>query len=311
MGAKFSIMKLSWCATCRAMQAILATSITLALPAMVRAAAEEYQPPVTGDAARVTPAQADGAAGTKSAEERVAELEARVATLERELRQLRTATQSAAAALASAARGGDGPVIGSSGGGSASSSAGTPAPRPAASDHNIVTLSEESKKEFLTEMRAMAEQLSNATPDERADAVRELMARLRARDEAMKNPGGSSSSGNSININIGGNSNPTDVPPQPPTVSKAPVGTPPPPAATERMGSLHDPTRQRFEALNVEQRNRFVREMRNMREKMQYATPEERSVLVQEVLTRVEKETPKPSTTPAASTPAPAEPSRE
>lgn len=288
------------------MPAIFATLITLARPMVVHAAAEEQQPPVTGDAAPVTPGQV-GSAGTKSAEERVAELEARVAALERELRQLRNATQAAAAALASAAKTDDGPVIA----GSVAPSRGLPAPHAATPDQaNVITLSEESKKEFLTEMRAMAEQPSNATPDERADAVRELMARLRAKDEAMKNPGGGSASGNSRSINIGGNSNIADVPPQPPMVNKDPEATPPPPNPAERISSPHDPTRKRFDTLNEEQRNRFISEMRSMREKLQYATPEERSELVRDVLTKVEKETAKTSTKPTSPPPAPPPPAK-
>jgi hypothetical protein len=45
--------------------------------------------------------------------------------------------------------------------------------------------------------------------------------------------------------------------------------------------------------------------MRNMREKIQYATPEERGAMVQELLTKVEKEMVEPSATPAATLPAP------
>jgi hypothetical protein len=213
-------------------------------------------------------------ADTKTDAARIATLEARVAALENELRQLRTAMQSAGAALTAAA------------GEEALANRGTNSPRPirsagGPSTHYLVPppsdeerkkisqLSAEGRARFMNEIRGRSDELSMASPERRAVIFKEVLNQVARADF---NPGADTKS------------NPKPNPSPSPTLP-APAPNAPPQAT--------DPTG--INALSPSARARFVEELRERQHEIANASPEERDALVKEAMERAQRPAVDPS----------------
>ncbi|RBP36880.1 hypothetical protein DES53_11521 [Roseimicrobium gellanilyticum] len=188
-------------------------------------------------------------------------------------------------------------------------SAGTPSASESRNFFN--SLSDESRREFLEEMRSIGERLYDASQEERAKAVADLMDRLRAKEAARKqggapqgNDNGNSSSATSLNpgggreIKISGSA-PAPMPEVPKT-QQPPLPQPESSPRPKSAGPSED-TRARFNALTEKQREIFFRDMRESREQMRYASPEERQVMMEQLIKKAEQEGKKAEDAPATS----------
>jgi hypothetical protein len=162
-------------------------------------------------------------------------------------------------------------------------------------------LSATARARFVEELRSRQNQISNATPEEREAMVREAMERAQREDALAGGGGGGNAAGNINRPMASGN----DALIQAAAVDagRMPIPSPPAaPAAEVNAGAAApmtlpretvksgDESRQRFEALNEEQRRRFIEEMRKNREKLSTGTPADREALTKEILTMLEKE---------------------
>jgi hypothetical protein len=167
---------------------------------------------------------------------------------------------------------------------------------------------------FVEELRERQNEFANASTEDRQAMVKEAMERAqRAAAEEARTLANNASSNGSSNSNIGPPTMPMPTPapatapenagraplpslptPTLPMVARdanaVPEAPTPAPAPAPSTVTSTDASRLRFEALSEEQRQRFIGEMRKNREKLANATPAEREIIMNEALTKVEKE---------------------
>lgn len=204
----------------------------------------------------------------------------------------------------------------------ANANANTAAPVPPASADTpqgertgFTSLPPTARARFVEELRERQNEFANASTEDRQAMVKEAMERAqRAAAEEARNLANNASSNGSGNSNITPPTIPMPTPASAPALENAgraplpSLPTPPPlpmvprdanvvpeapapaPAPAPSTVTSTDASRLRFEALSEEQRQRFIAEMRKNREKLANATPVEREVIMNEALTKVEKE---------------------